>query len=75
LGRENTARPESHLPLIGKEFLADHFFFSGCDSRNFCAHSSQQTSTVRAPIFTLIALSSSLQSQAAQVFSAIIVSP
>jgi hypothetical protein len=40
-----------------------------CASFNFCAHSSQQTSTVFPPSFTLIALSSSLQSQAAQVFS------
>jgi hypothetical protein len=69
------SRRRGYLPLIGKEVLADHVFFSGCDSRSFCAHSSQQTSTVRVPILTLIALSSSLQLQAAQVFSAIIVSP
>jgi hypothetical protein len=52
--------------LIG---LAGHFFFSRCDSRGFRAHYSQQTATVREPILTFIAFSSSLQSQAAQVFS------
>jgi hypothetical protein len=36
-------------------------------SPSFCAHSSQQTSTTRVPMLTLMALSSSLQSQAAQV--------
>jgi len=36
-------------------------------SFNLFAHSSQHTSTVSPPIFTLIELTSSLQSQAAQV--------
>jgi hypothetical protein len=38
-------------------------------SRKVCAHSSQQTSTTWPPIVTVIAVSSSLQSQAAQLFS------
>src|SRR5262245_55445358 len=41
-------------------------------SLSLTAHSSQHTSTVRPPIFTWIELSSSLQSQAAQVFSAMV---
>jgi hypothetical protein len=46
-----------------------------CASFSFCAQSSQHTSTVLPPIVTLIALESSLQSQAAQVFSVMHVSP
>jgi hypothetical protein len=38
-------------------------------SFSFCAHSSQHTSTVLPPILTLMEFASSLQSQAAQVFS------
>src|SRR5208282_4014509 len=41
-----------------------------CASFSFCAHSSQHTSTVLPPILTLTGFASSLQSQAAQVFSA-----
>jgi hypothetical protein len=37
-------------------------------SFNFCAHSSQQTSTTLPPILTETGLASSSQSQAAQVF-------
>jgi hypothetical protein len=40
-----------------------------CASFNFRAQSSQQTSTVLPPIFTLMEFLSSLQSQAAQVVS------
>ena len=40
-----------------------------CASFSFREHSSQQTSTVLPPILTLMGFSSSLQSQAAQVFS------
>jgi hypothetical protein len=40
-------------------------------SFSFCAHSSQHTSTVLPPILTSIDAPSSVQSQAAQVFSAI----
>jgi hypothetical protein len=43
-------------------------------SLSFCAHSSQHTSTVLPPILTLIEFSSSLQSQAAHVLSAILLS-
>jgi hypothetical protein len=46
-----------------------------CASLSFCAHSSQQTSTVLPPIWTLTAFASSLQSQAAQVFSIMTSSP
>jgi hypothetical protein len=52
--------------------------FSGADaadawaSRRVCAHSSQHTSTVLPPTFTAIALASSSQSQAAQVFAVMI---
>src|SRR5271167_3821734 len=45
-----------------------------CASLSFCAHSSQQTSTVLPPILTSIGFASSLQSQAAQVFSSIVFS-
>src|SRR5258708_39774326 len=41
-----------------------------CASFSLCAHSWQQTSTVLPPIVTLKEFESSLQSQAAQVFSA-----
>src|SRR5215470_9809730 len=40
-----------------------------CASLSFCEHSSQHTSTALPPILTVIAFPSSLQSQAAQVFS------
>jgi hypothetical protein len=40
-----------------------------CASFNFRAQSSQHTSTVLPPIFTLMEFTSSLQSQAAQVVS------
>jgi len=39
------------------------------------AHSSQHTSTVFPPIFTLMALASSSQSQAAQVLAVMVLSP
>jgi hypothetical protein len=42
-----------------------------CASRNCFAQSSQQTSTVLPPTFTLIEFASSLLSHAAQVFSVI----
>ena len=58
----------AHSALVRKEVLAAHEFLLGRDSRSFCAHSSQQTSTTRVPIVTLMAVSSSWQSQAAQVF-------
>jgi hypothetical protein len=61
--------------LTAKELFAVHEFLLGIASRSFCAHSSQQTSTTRVPILTLIAFSSSLQSQAAQVFPAMITTP
>jgi hypothetical protein len=64
-----------HFALAGKEFFAAHDFLLGIASRSLCAHSSQQTSTTRVPILTVMALSSSSQSQAAQVFSVIISSP
>ena len=46
-----------------------------CASLNFCLQSSQQTSTVLPPIFTLIGFAFSLHSQAAQVFALIRSSP
>jgi hypothetical protein len=55
--------------LVGKELSAVHDCCLGRASRSFCAHSSQQTSTTCVPTVTLMALSSSLQSHAAQVFS------
>jgi hypothetical protein len=57
------------LVLASEEIFATHDFLLGLASRSFCAHSSQQTSTTRVPILTLMAVASSLQSQAAQVFS------
>jgi len=57
-----------HLALARKELLATHELSLEIASRNFCAHSSQQTSTTRAPILTLMPFPSSLQSHAAQVF-------
>jgi hypothetical protein len=57
-----------YLALVRKEVLATHEFLLGRDSRSFCAHSWQHTSTTRVPIVTLMAVSSSWQSHAAQVF-------
>jgi hypothetical protein len=71
----DTSRWSSHFALTGKVFFAGHEFLLGIASRSFCAHASQQTSTTRVPILTLIAFSSSLQSQAAQVFPAMITTP
>jgi hypothetical protein len=57
------------MDIVILEAFAAHDSLLGMASPSFCAHSSQQTSTTRVPILTLMALSSSLQSQAAQVFS------
>src|SRR5436853_1933763 len=46
--------------------------FEPSASLSDCAHSSQHTSTVLAPSFTLMGLASSSQSQAAQVFTVMI---
>jgi hypothetical protein len=60
--------------VAGKKLRAGHDGSPGRASRSFCAHSSQQTSTTCLPTVTLMALSSSLQSQAAQVFSSMAIS-
>jgi hypothetical protein len=60
---------------VGEELLAAHGFSSDFASLNLRAQSAQQTSTTLAPILTLMAFPSSSQSQAAQVFSAMISSP
>jgi hypothetical protein len=57
------------VAVITQPFLAA--VAETCASISFCEHSSQQTSTVLPPIVTLMAFSSSSQSQAAQVFSTI----
>ena len=57
-------------PLLGSALFAA--VAETCVSFSFCAHSSQQTSTVLPPILTLMGFASNLQSQAAQVFSTMI---
>src|SRR6266481_9635823 len=55
------------FPAIAQLLLAP--VAETCASFSFCEHSSQHTSTVLPPILTLMGFASSLQSQAAQVFS------
>src|ERR1700733_2403106 len=71
----NVARRRIDFALIRKELFAAHDFGSRLASPSFCAHSSQQTSTIRVPIWTLIADASRAQSHAAHVFSVIAGSP
>ena len=68
-------RGRINFAQVGKERFTAHDFCSRLASPSFRAHSSQHTSTIRAPILTLIADASRVQSHAAHVFSVMTDSP